>query len=141
HTQGQQDVRDKDTREKEKTHAGGQYHTAVEARTLTKSPAPIPRSNPAEQYCSKRKWNARSPVVHTKNKIRDCDKPIWRRGLLHVRHAVKLGDYPITRLKHVAGQLRVGRVHIIHEAWGRYHASKKNRSRNEQQQQFRTPEA
>jgi hypothetical protein len=50
-----------------------------------------------------------------------------------------LQDHPIARLDHVARNLSMDRIHIVHQSRRRDDAGNKNKGRNRQQRQVITP--
>jgi hypothetical protein len=66
--------------------------------------------------------------VHAENFVRESDGPIDERRLFEIRNAVEAGGYPIAGDEHVASDLRLHGVNVVHKRRRRNDAAHIDRS-------------
>ena len=98
----------------------------VEACPRRKGPRPDSCRQPTEQDCNEGDGKSRGPVVHAKDRIRDRDHPVLQRGLFEILDAIQMRGYPIARHQHVACDLRLCGIHVIHESGRPEHAAEED---------------
>ncbi len=76
--------------------------------------------------------NAGGPVGCAEDFIGLGDHPVDERRFFKIRNAVQPGGHPIAGRQHVARDLRLHRVHIVHQRRRRNHAARVDRGGNEQ---------
>ncbi len=90
------------------------------------SPANIPASSvespsskaigdPAQQHNRQSQGQARGPVVHAEDGVRAGHHPVNQGGFFQIRYAVQPRGDPVAGDKHVAGDLCLNGVHVIHQ--------------------------
>ncbi len=108
-------VGDEDAREEEQTDAGGDRQSRIEAGQFRKGPCGHSRRDPAEQNREQRHGQPRGPVVHAENGEGNGNAPIFERRLLEVFDAIEARRNPIARSEHVAGNLGLHGVDVVHQ--------------------------
>ena len=85
-------------------------------------PARSPNAHVAKAAVRTRECNggqgdgdARGPIVDAKNLVGPRHCPIDKRGLFEIGDAVQTSRNPVAGLQHVPRNLRLHRVHIVHE--------------------------
>ena len=64
--------------------------------------------------------------MHAEDAKRNRDQPILEGRFFEVSHAIEARCDPVTGLEHVAGDLRLHGVHIVHERWRAENGTEKN---------------
>ncbi len=109
-------VRNQDAGKEKKSDGSRKNNSREHACLFTKRPSAKAISNKAQQHHGQRQGQARGPVVHAKNFIGDRHHPVDQRRFFQVGNAIQAGGDPVAGDKHVAGDLRLHGVHIVHEA-------------------------
>ena len=73
------------------------------------------RSDPAEQHGGKRDRDAGGPVMDAEDLERHGHHPVFEWRFFEVGDAVQPGGHPVARLQHVAGDLALDGIHVVHE--------------------------
>src|SRR5580704_9941940 len=108
-------VRDQNSGEEKKASAGAESDTSVKSSGLVKSPAPEAVGNPAQKHNRKRMRQSRGPVVDAEDAVRYRHHPVVERRLFEIGNTVEAGGDPVSRREHVAGSLRLNRIHVVHK--------------------------
>jgi hypothetical protein len=115
---GQNGIGDLDAGKEPEADAGGQDQPGVEARRLVERPAGEAGRQPAQQHHAQRQRDARGPVMYAEDGVANCHRPVDERRLLQIRDAVQPRRHPVTRIQHVAGNLRLYGVDVVHQTRG-----------------------
>ncbi len=111
----QEGVGELDPSEQPQPDTAGERQSRVETRPPAEGPGPEAESEPAQQHGHRRQGNARRPVVDAEDEEADGDHPVLQRRFLQVLDAVQLRGDPVARLDHVAGDLSLDGVHVVHK--------------------------
>ena len=79
--------------------------------------------------------NARGPVRRAEDLERPRDQPINERRFFEIGDAVQPRRHPVAGGEHVARDLRLHRVHVVHQRRRRNHAARIDRGGNQQNDQ------
>ncbi len=112
--QRQHDIGNENAREQKQAGAGGERKARVKSCPVRKGPARHSRHKPAQQDGGQRNRNPRDPVVNAKQLEADGDHPVFERRFFEVLDSVQPGGDPIARLQHIAGDLRLNGVDVVH---------------------------
>jgi hypothetical protein len=66
--------------------------------------------------------------MHAEDAVRRGHGPVNQRSFFQVGNAIKAGGDPVTGVEHVAGNLRLDGIHIVHQAWRADDVEKKNQT-------------
>ncbi len=107
----------------------------VIAGALIEGPGPEGSGEPRERDGREDDGDAGGPVEGAEDLKRTGDQPVDERRLLEVGDAVEAGGDPVAGGEHVARDLSLHRIHIVHQRWGRNHAAGVDQSGEEQDDQ------
>ena len=113
-------------REEKKTDTRAQHQPGIKTGFGSKSPPAEPDRDPTQQDDGQDEGQTARPVVYAKETERGCDHPVVQRGLFKISDAVETRRNPIAGLKHVAGDLRLHGIDIIHKMRGAECAAKED---------------
>ena len=82
--------------------------------------------------------NARRPIVDAENLVGDRDHPIFERRFFEIRDAVQARRDPIAGIEHVARDLGLDGVDVVHQRRRTDDAAQKNGGGDRQDDQFVT---
>jgi nicotinamidase-related amidase len=68
--------------------------------------------------------------MHPEDAVTDCDHPVLQRGFFKIRDAVQASGHPVARIQHVARDLRLHGIHVVHEGRRADHAPEENENGN-----------
>ena len=74
--------------------------------------------------------------MNAKDFIGKRHRPVNERRFLEIGHTVQTRGHPIAGLQHVAGDLRLHRIHVVHERGRRYDAADENHGREKDDNDF-----
>ena len=109
-------VGNQDASEKKKPDGSCQHNARKHPCSVVESPAAKAISNKAQQHHSQRQRQSCSPVMHAKDFVGSRHHPINQRRFFQVGNAIQARGDIVTGNKHVAGDLRLHGIHIIHQA-------------------------
>ena len=136
HSQGdgkrQHYVGNKDPRKQPQPDAGGHDQAGIEPDPPVERPDSKRSCEQAQPDGRQRYRNARCPVVNSENLVRAGDQPIDKRRLFQVDDAVEASGNLVARRDHVACNLRLHCIHVIHQRWRRYDATQVNSTGKQQ---------
>ncbi len=103
----------------------------VEAGQLRKSPGGHARRDPAEQDREQRHGEPRGPVMHAEEGEGNGDGPVFEGRFLEVFDAIEARRHPVAGSEHVAGDLGLHSVHVVHQRRRADYGDKKYGGRKE----------
>ena len=136
HGEGEHHVRNQDAREEKQANTSGHDQARVESRAFPECPSAHGRGKPAKSHRRQRNGDARRPIVSAENFVGERDRPVDERRFFQIRNAVEMRRHPVAGLQHVASDLRLHRIHIVHERGRRYNAAEENHGREENDDEF-----
>src|ERR1700704_3040593 len=113
--QGESGIGDENAGEEEDPDAGREDGAGVEAGAAAKRPHGKARGDPAKSDVDESEREARGPVVDAEDAEGGGHDPVDERRFLEIGDAVEPGGNPVAALQHVAGDLRLDGVDIVHE--------------------------
>jgi len=120
---GQHHVRNQNAGEQEQARTCGYHHAGQGSGAAAERPAAERRGDPAEQHRGERHRNPRYPIVRAEELETATDQPVNERRFFQVGDAVQPRRHPVARPQHVAGNLRLHGVHIVHQRGRRNHGA------------------
>ncbi len=117
---------------KKKAEARRDAQSRVKAGAASEGPHSKRGGQPGQKNGREDNRNASGPVRCAEDFVRLGNHPVDERGFLEVRNAVEPRCNPVSRDKHVTRDLRLDRVHIVHQRRRRNHAARIDRGGNQQ---------
>ena len=124
--QGEDRIGNQDSREEKQTNARAQHQSRVKSRVWAERPLAKAEGYPAQRHDHKCQRQACRPIVDAKDAVRNGGQPVTQWRLFKIRDAVKPRSYPVARLKHVASDLCLHSIDIIHEMRRAERSTEKN---------------
>ena len=111
----QHHVRNQDPRKQEQSDARRDCEARVKPGAPAERPRAESRGQPPQRYARKRYGYARGPIEGAENLVGDGNQPVNQRRFFEINNAVDARRDPIARGQHIAGDLRLHGVHIVHQ--------------------------
>ena len=73
--------------------------------------------------------------VRSEDFERSRDQPVDERRFFEIGNSIQAGGHPVAGREHVARDLRLHRVHVVHQRWRRNHAARVDRGGDQQNDQ------
>ena len=112
---GQHHVGNQDARKQPQSDAGGDRQARIKAGAPAERPDAESRGQPRQAYTGYRYGNAGRPVEGAEDPVRNGNQPINQRRFFEIDHAIEARRDPIPRRQHIACDLRLHGVDIVHE--------------------------
>ena len=128
-------VRQEDAGEEPEADAGGDAEAGKEAGAVPECPSAEGRREEREADRRQDHGEARRPVVNAEEPVGAGDHPVEERGLFKVGDSIEARGHPVAGGEHIAGDLRLHRVDVVHQRRRREDAAEVDRRGEERHQQ------
>src|SRR5262249_53138677 len=107
------------------------------AGAVSKGPSAESQRDPAKSDDHNGQWQSAGPVMHTEDGERTRNEPIVEWRFFQIRYTVEPRRDPIAGLKHVAADLCLDGIDVVHQMWRTERTAEKNHGGDENNDQVR----